>query len=581
MRGGRGPRGKAEPEPVEPIGPPDDATTTPASGEIVEAGGPPGPPPSDEPPTPPQAEHGEVPPGPAHGDESEELLVRFSTDEPDPAGEPDTEEGFDPGRETGSLDAPGSGGSDAGPAVAEQAGDFSLWSDDALVAPAPAAAPDATLVEPDRAARPVPYEPRSAASADDSATSRRMARIHLRTGSLALARAELELLAGRNLLDLPGLLDLAEARWRTGELPAGGDAAVAYIGAGGENALGFVIAAEAQAVAGRRSEERRYVALALERCASGLDAVFAGIPARANWTLSTTEQPDESAVEPVAEEPTGAAGQPAVEPVEPGPEPVAEQPPEPAQPAVELAVEPVAEPAVEPAQPAVEPAVEPAGESAEAAAQPESEPVAEQPPEPAQPESEPVAEQPPEPAQPAVEPAVEPARESAEAAAQPESEPVAEQPPEPAQPAVEPAVEPAQAPPLPFEVRRAQPWDEEVRSGAAALASDDALMAALHLAVALRSAPEAARDVLDTIGERADLPLQLVRADALMALGNDADADQAYRSVADSMTPPPPGTVTPAQPESEAAGRPPADEASPRAPEKAAEEDLPQIKWGD
>ena len=52
-----------------------------------------------------------------------------------------------------------------------------------------------------------------------------LARLHLRLGALALARAELETLAGRDALDDDGLTDLAEVRWRTGDLVgAGGDA---------------------------------------------------------------------------------------------------------------------------------------------------------------------------------------------------------------------------------------------------------------------------------------------------------------------------------------------------------------------
>jgi hypothetical protein len=45
----------------------------------------------------------------------------------------------------------------------------------------------------------------------------RLAGLHLRMGSLALARAELESLAGRGMLDEAALLDLAEVRWRTGD----------------------------------------------------------------------------------------------------------------------------------------------------------------------------------------------------------------------------------------------------------------------------------------------------------------------------------------------------------------------------
>ena len=46
----------------------------------------------------------------------------------------------------------------------------------------------------------------------------RLARVHLRTGSLSLARVELEKLAGSGLLDVASMLDLAEVRWRTGDL---------------------------------------------------------------------------------------------------------------------------------------------------------------------------------------------------------------------------------------------------------------------------------------------------------------------------------------------------------------------------
>ncbi len=46
----------------------------------------------------------------------------------------------------------------------------------------------------------------------------RLARLHVRGGAYALARAELEALAGSDGLDRDGILDLAEVRWRTGDL---------------------------------------------------------------------------------------------------------------------------------------------------------------------------------------------------------------------------------------------------------------------------------------------------------------------------------------------------------------------------
>src|SRR4051812_28876691 len=79
----------------------------------------------------------------------------------------------------------------------------------------------------------------------------RLATLHLRMGMLPLARAELEAAAGRGKLDEPALLDLAEARWRTGDLAGAGEAAHAVIGRGLEAPLAYVIAAESIAALGR------------------------------------------------------------------------------------------------------------------------------------------------------------------------------------------------------------------------------------------------------------------------------------------------------------------------------------------
>jgi tetratricopeptide (TPR) repeat protein len=116
-----------------------------------------------------------------------------------------------------------------------------------------------------------------------------IARIHLRLGSLSLARAELEALAGQDALDVDGLLDLAEARWRTGDLPGAGDAAQAYLASGGESAVGYVIAAEAVGAVGRPGEARRLAAEAMERTNTSLDAIFAGMPRSLIWPADVTD----------------------------------------------------------------------------------------------------------------------------------------------------------------------------------------------------------------------------------------------------------------------------------------------------
>jgi hypothetical protein len=132
--------------------------------------------------------------------------------------------------------------------------------------------------------------PRTAA--DDRPTSLRLARVHLRLGSLALARAELEALSSRGRLDDDGLLDLAEVRWRTGDLPLAGDAAIALVDRGRHDTIALVIAAEAVAAAGRPSEARRLANRALEATGEPLDALFAGMPRSSIWPADAADESD-------------------------------------------------------------------------------------------------------------------------------------------------------------------------------------------------------------------------------------------------------------------------------------------------
>ena len=105
-----------------------------------------------------------------------------------------------------------------------------------------------------------------------------LARLHLRLGSLALARAELETLAGRDALDQDGLVDLAEARWRTGDIAGAGEAAVAALDDEDGPLLALVVAAEAAAARGRPTEARRLADRAMEVANGSIDALFAGMP---------------------------------------------------------------------------------------------------------------------------------------------------------------------------------------------------------------------------------------------------------------------------------------------------------------
>lgn len=118
-----------------------------------------------------------------------------------------------------------------------------------------------------------------------------LARLHLRLGSLALARAELETLAGRDALDADGLVDLAEARWRTGDIAGAGEAAVAALDDEEGPLLALVVAAEAAAARGRPTEARRLADKAMGAAGGTIDVLFAGMPRAAVWPPDAAAPP--------------------------------------------------------------------------------------------------------------------------------------------------------------------------------------------------------------------------------------------------------------------------------------------------
>ena len=146
--------------------------------------------------------------------------------------------------------------------------------------------------------------------ADDEGRSvaLRLAGLHVRMGSLALARAELESLAGRGMLDEPALLDLAEVRWRTGDLAGAGEAANALLARDRDDPLALVIAAESVSALGRPGEARRLADRALQGIDGPLEPLFAGIPRSLVWPADPVEEPS-----PV----TGDAGEPLARPSAP------------------------------------------------------------------------------------------------------------------------------------------------------------------------------------------------------------------------------------------------------------------------
>ncbi len=116
-----------------------------------------------------------------------------------------------------------------------------------------------------------------------------LAHMHLKLGSLALARVELETLAGLGGLDPQGLVDLAEVRWRTGDLLGAGEAAAAALRTDESDPVALVVAAEAAASIGRPSEARRLATRAAAAAPESIDDIFAGMPRSAVWAPDANE----------------------------------------------------------------------------------------------------------------------------------------------------------------------------------------------------------------------------------------------------------------------------------------------------
>ena len=119
----------------------------------------------------------------------------------------------------------------------------------------------------------------------DRTTDLRLARLHLRTGSTALARAELEWLARAGTLDAAAMADLAVARWRTSDLEGAAAAAESHLAGGGADGAALAVAAEAAAAEGRDDAARELVERALAAAGDWavVDAILGGLPTKAPW----------------------------------------------------------------------------------------------------------------------------------------------------------------------------------------------------------------------------------------------------------------------------------------------------------
>ncbi|MEA2622256.1 MAG: hypothetical protein QOH61_1166 [Chloroflexota bacterium] len=172
----------------------------------------------------------------------------------------------------------------------------------------------------------VAVEPTAARSTDA-----RLARLHLRGGLLSLARAELEQMAGAGTLDREALADLAEARWRSGDLEGAAESAQAHLANGGSDPLAHLICAEALDRHGHLIDARGHSSQVLELLGLGVDRLFAGEPRSTAWPAADGPQMFMDSNEPgrrgllvggaETADPASVRWEPA-----PGPEPLPERP---------------------------------------------------------------------------------------------------------------------------------------------------------------------------------------------------------------------------------------------------------------
>ena len=97
------------------------------------------------------------------------------------------------------------------------------------------------------------------------------------------------MLAGRGALDAAARVDLAEVRWRTGDLAGGGEAAREALAGGGDTVVALVVAAEAASALGRPSEARRLSGVPSPARRARSTRSSAGMPRSSVWPADPAE----------------------------------------------------------------------------------------------------------------------------------------------------------------------------------------------------------------------------------------------------------------------------------------------------
>jgi hypothetical protein len=101
-----------------------------------------------------------------------------------------------------------------------------------------------------------------------------------------LARAALEQMAGAGTLDPGAMADLAEVRWRGGDLIGAADAARAHQASGGTEPMAALIIAEDLARSGADEEASAAARTVTDRVAGAVDVLFAMEPRREIWPVA-------------------------------------------------------------------------------------------------------------------------------------------------------------------------------------------------------------------------------------------------------------------------------------------------------
>jgi len=160
----------------------------------------------------------------------------------------------------------------------------------------PTAAPSALQAPPPAVASAGPDD--AQVSAEARAADARLARVHLRGGLLPLARAALEQMAGAGTLDRDAMADLAEVRWRNGDLEGAVESARAHHASGGNEPVAMLIVAEELSRRGEQQQASQQASSVVQRVGAAVELYFAGEPRSVVWPAADDGWMDVDAVAP-------------------------------------------------------------------------------------------------------------------------------------------------------------------------------------------------------------------------------------------------------------------------------------------